>query len=234
MTRKPSIPNQRPMSDPALADEWRRLGATPTVGTMLLNESHEAAAIEVEDRREVLTLPPPLAGLSMLEIGAGIGRFTRHFTALAAAVVAVDLVPGFIAENRRRNGRRPGDSFLCADIATLDFMPASFDFVFSNWLLMYLDDALAADLIIRARRWLRPGGHLFLRESCLRPSIGAAIARPAKHRGIIARTRYRAPEAYEALIEPGFEIVREGFIGTYLRHYDNANQRYWLLRKRGS
>lgn len=42
----------------------------------------------------------------------------------------------------------------------------SIDFIFSNWLLMYLSDAELKSTIERMLGWLRPGGFLFFRESC--------------------------------------------------------------------
>lgn len=42
----------------------------------------------------------------------------------------------------------------------------SIDFIFSNWLLMYLSDKELKVLIEKMLGWLRPGGFLFFRESC--------------------------------------------------------------------
>lgn len=46
----------------------------------------------------------------------------------------------------------------------------SFDVVFSNWLLMYLSDQELKSLADKFLMWLRPGGHLFFRESCFHQS----------------------------------------------------------------
>lgn len=42
----------------------------------------------------------------------------------------------------------------------------SIDFIFSNWLLMYLSDDELKTFIKKSLSWLRPGGFLFFRESC--------------------------------------------------------------------
>lgn len=42
----------------------------------------------------------------------------------------------------------------------------SFDFIFSNWLLMYLSDEELKSFFERMLSWLKPGGFLFFRESC--------------------------------------------------------------------
>ena len=45
-------------------------------------------------------LPPSLSGLRVLELGAGIGRFTGLLAATAAHVHAVDFMPNLIEEAR--------------------------------------------------------------------------------------------------------------------------------------
>jgi len=47
---------------------------------------------------------------------------------------------------------------------------SSYDVVFSNWLLMYLSDEELKKLVVKMLSWLAPGGYLFVRESCYRPS----------------------------------------------------------------
>ena len=42
----------------------------------------------------------------------------------------------------------------------------SIDFIFSNWLLMYLSDEELMSFMKKMLSWLRPGGFLFFRESC--------------------------------------------------------------------
>jgi len=46
----------------------------------------------------------------------------------------------------------------------------SYDLVFSNWLLMYLEDAEIEKLFANLLRWLRPNGYLFFHESCYHSS----------------------------------------------------------------
>jgi len=46
----------------------------------------------------------------------------------------------------------------------------SYDLVFSNWLLMYLEDAELRNLFAKLLCWLRPNGYFFFRESCYHSS----------------------------------------------------------------
>ena len=38
--------------------------------------------------------------------------------------------------------------------------------MFSNWLMMYLDDSECHKLILKSILWLQEGGYMFIRESC--------------------------------------------------------------------
>lgn len=55
----------------------------------------------------------PVAGQNVVELGAGIGRFTGALAATAKSVLAVDFMDNLIAENRKTHGHR------CASAQTL-------------------------------------------------------------------------------------------------------------------
>lgn len=57
-----------------------------------------------------------------------------------------------------------------ADAAVMQLPAASYDVIFSNWLLMYLADAEVQSLASRMLTWLRDDGVVFFRESCFRQS----------------------------------------------------------------
>lgn len=74
-------------------------------------------------------------------------------------------------DRRRQEKTRPLSLHL-VDISPcrLDFPAGSFDLVFSNWLFMYLGDKETQDVFERCMKWLVPGGHFFVRESCYHQS----------------------------------------------------------------
>ncbi len=187
---------------------------------MMLNP--EADKIEARDRMEVLSYLPDLTGKRILEPAAGIGRFTTHFALQAEKVVALDFVEDFIALNRNICAPFANISHQAADIMKAEFEPESFDVIFINWLLMYLEDADLEVLKKRMVQWLSPGGKLFLRESCVSSSNPDE---PHPH------TSYRDPQVYEELFVPDFEIVNSGRIEAYVQEYGNPNQRWWLFKK---
>lgn len=95
------------------------------------------------------------SGKRVLELGAGIGRFTGPLAAAATSVTAVDFMENLIAENEKHNGRYGNITFKASDVMELKFAAGSFDIVFSNWLLMYLGDAEVARLASNMLDWVR-------------------------------------------------------------------------------
>ena len=207
---------------------WQEHSVEATVEEMMLDD--EAQKIHELERDEILALLPPIEGSRVLELAAGLGRFTgRLADAGAAAVVAVEFMSKFCDANVADNAARPAVSVVCQDVTTLERPACSHDLIFSNWLLMYLSDAEVSQLASDALRWLAPGGSLFFRESCFRQSGNA--------KRTFNPTHYRTPEAYSALFSSttyggfGFELVRSQPVQTYIEHKDNSGQICWLYTK---
>ncbi len=56
--------------------------------------------------RQVLAMLGCVEGARIVELGAGIGRFTGELAATARSVLAVDFMENLIEENRRANAHR--------------------------------------------------------------------------------------------------------------------------------
>ncbi|XP_077143573.1 uncharacterized protein LOC143806664 isoform X1 [Ranitomeya variabilis] len=208
---------------------WEEHSRDATVEEMMLDSS--AALLSQEEKPEIISLLPCLDGLNVLELGAGIGRYTGHLAKLASNVTAVDFMQNFIDKNREDNGYRGNITFLQADVTLLDFPNNTFDFVFSNWLFMYLTDEELVVLIEKMLGWLRPGGYLFFRESCFFQSGDCERT--------FNPTVYRTPAQYNHLLtsvtsksgDNGFEIVMSKSVQTYIKIKKNQNQVCWMLQK---
>ncbi|OCT84155.1 phosphomethylethanolamine N-methyltransferase isoform X2 [Xenopus laevis] len=208
---------------------WEEHSQDATVEEMMLDSS--AKLLSLEEKPEIILLLPSLDGHSVLELGAGIGRFTGHLAKLASHVTAVDFMQNFIEKNREDNGFRGNITFLQADVTTLDLPKESFDFIFSNWLFMYLTDAELLALTQKMLGWLKPGGYLFFRESCFFQS--------GDKQRTFNPTVYRTPARYNLLLtsatsvsgDSGFEIVMSRSVQTYIKLKKNQNQVCWLLQK---
>ncbi|XP_063801185.1 uncharacterized protein LOC134969271 isoform X2 [Pseudophryne corroboree] len=208
---------------------WEEHSRDATVQEMMLDTNAEL--LSTEETPEIISLLPCLDGLNVLELGAGIGRYTGNLAKLAKQVTAVDFMQTFIDKNRKENDHHGNITFLQADVTVLDFPSHSFDFIFSNWLFMYLTDAELVALTQKMMGWLKPGGYLFFRESCLHQS------------GDRGRTFnpsvYRSPAQYNHLLtsvtsltgDNGFEIVMSKLVQTYVKIKKNQNQVCWMLQK---
>ena len=202
----------------ASVDFWQ--GKPATIATMLLQQEQSDTLSEAEVV-EILNQLPSLNGMEVLELGAGIGRYTSHFSQMASRVTAVDFVKDFLTQNQKATARFNNVTYYCTDVMNLEFERESFDFVFINWLLMYLNDQQIVLLRDSIRQWLRVGGTLFFRESCLweGATSGSLKNNPAMYRPDIQYTR---------LFEDGFRLLHQGNIKVYEQRFDMTNQCYWL------
>ncbi|KAH7859216.1 hypothetical protein Vadar_033263 [Vaccinium darrowii] len=119
---------------------WMEHSVDLTVESMMLDS--KAADLDKEERPEVLSLLPPFEGKSILELGAGIGRFTGELAKKAGQVLALDFIDSVVKKNENINGHHKNVKFMCADVTSPDLhiSAESMDLIFSNWLLMYLSD----------------------------------------------------------------------------------------------
>ncbi|XP_026444193.1 phosphoethanolamine N-methyltransferase 1-like [Papaver somniferum] len=101
--------------------------------------------LSLTSRPWVLSLLPDFEGKSVLELGAGIGRFTGELAKEAGQVIALDFIENVIKKNEAINGHYKNVKFMCTDVTSseLQISPGSVDLIFSNWLwlLMYLSDS---------------------------------------------------------------------------------------------
>jgi SAM-dependent methyltransferase len=180
--------------------------------------------LAVHEKQELIGYFPDLNGKKILDLAAGIGRFTRYFSERAKELVSVDLVSKFVEKNRNDHADCQNVAFLCQDAMNLHFESGSFDFIFINWLFLYLEDKDVSILIRRIHDWLSLNGMLFFRETCdVKPSM-------SPKQGYVAY--YRPPVFYENLIQEGFEILQEGHLQTYVDCFADPLHCYWLCKKR--
>ncbi|KAB2090089.1 hypothetical protein ES319_A03G103200v1 [Gossypium barbadense] len=213
---------------------WIEHSVDLTVEAMMLDS--KAADIDKEERPEVLSLLPPYEGKTILELGAGIGRFTGDLAKKAGHVIALDFIENVIKKNETINGHYKNVKFLCADVTSPDlaFTEGSLDLIFSNWLLMYLSDKEVENLAERMLKWLKVGGHIFFRESCFHQSGDCKRKNNPTH--------YREPRFYTKVFKEcqatddsgnSFELSLVGCkcIGAYVKNKKNQNQICWIFQK---
>jgi SAM-dependent methyltransferase len=125
-------------------------------------------AIDREQRR---ALAPWLNGCGkqrVLDVGCGVGRWSRRLAAQGAEVLGIDLSPTMVGEARRRTesaGLSSRCRFEVADVATLE-RTEQFDLVLAVTVLQHIIDGVRLAAALRAMRaHLRPGGSLVLLEA---------------------------------------------------------------------
>ncbi|KAK7271196.1 hypothetical protein RJT34_26892 [Clitoria ternatea] len=213
---------------------WIDQTAELSVESMMLDSN--ASHLDKEERPEVLSLLPEYEGKSVVELGAGIGRFTGDLALKAGQLLAVDFIESAIKKNESINGHHKNVKFMCADVASpsLHIPEGSVDLIFSNWLLMYLSDKEVENLAARMIKWLKVGGHIFFRESCFHQSGDSKRKYNPTH--------YREPSFYTKAFKEcrmsddtgnSFELSLVGCkcIGAYVRNKKNQNQICWIWQK---
>ncbi|KAI9173933.1 hypothetical protein LWI28_009075 [Acer negundo] len=213
---------------------WIVHSADLSVEAMMLDS--KASDLDKEERPEVLSLLPPYEGKTVLEFGAGIGRFTSELVQKAGNVIALDFIESVIKKNEELNGHHKNVKFMCADVTSpnVNFDDESVDLIFSNWLLMYLSDKEVENLAERMVKWLKVGGYIFFRESCFHQSGDSK----RKHNP----THYREPKFYTKIFKEcnvsdgsgnSYELSLVGCkcIGAYVKNKKNQNQICWTWQK---
>lgn len=213
---------------------WVEHSADLTVEAMMLDSM--ASDLDKEERPEVLSLLPPYEGKTVLELGAGIGRFTGELAKKAGKVIALDFIENVVKKNESINGHHKHVEFMCADVTSpdLNFPAESMDLIFSNWLLMYLSDKEVEYVAERLLKWVKVGGYVFFRESCFHQS--------GDHKRKHNPTHYREPRFYTKVFKEchttdasgnSYELSLTGSkcIGAYVRNKKNQNQICWIWQK---
>ncbi|KAJ6970004.1 phosphoethanolamine N-methyltransferase 1-like [Populus alba x Populus x berolinensis] len=115
----------------------------------------KASELDKEERPEILSLLPPYEGKTVLELGAGIGRFTGELAQKAGQVVALDFIESAIKKNENINGHYKNVKFMCADVTSPD---------------LNISEGSVENLVEMMVKWLKVDGFIFFRESCFHQS----------------------------------------------------------------
>ncbi|KAI1727707.1 methyltransferase domain-containing protein [Ditylenchus destructor] len=218
---------------------WNGFSSKADNSSMMLNK--DADQLEALDRENILASLPDYTGMDVLDIGAGIGRFTTIFAQRARHVISSDFIDEFIKKNRQLNSHFKNISYQVGDAIGLQLAHSSLDMIFSNWLMMYMSDDEVLQFLSNALQWLRPGGFIHLRESCSESSTGKATASLHDSKNTNP-TRYRFSSSYIQLLQAIRYTDSDGqqwrlnvewscSVPTYVKYFNNWRQVHWLARK---
>lgn len=216
-----------------MTEFWNKHSMAQSVEEMMLDS--KAETLTQHEHPEVMGMLPCIKGKDVLELGAGIGRFTGDIAKDAHRVTAVDFMQSFTDKNKEVNGAKFNNiEFVCADVTKLEQPHGSYDVIFSNWLLMYLSDEELEKLAMNMLQWLKDDGYLFFRESCYHSSGDMKNSENP--------TVYRQPQIYTDLFSAvkkqlpngdisAFEVVTKRSVEAYAKHKQNKHQFSWLWKK---
>lgn len=192
----------------------------PVPCSMLLNR---CPLFEDADRQETLNLLPPLSPEArIIDLASGIGRFTEVFAKQAAHLTSVEFVAKFLATNRQSHSSYKNIDYILADAMDVIFAPNSAEFIFVNWLFLYLRDDDVLLLVERIASWLSKGGKVFFRETCSPQRIDPTLYKVSC---------YRPRSFYEQLFLQYFSLCQTGYFMSWLEHANQAFSCYWLMEK---
>ncbi|HWG77236.1 MAG TPA: class I SAM-dependent methyltransferase [Steroidobacteraceae bacterium] len=173
--------------------------------------------IQWTQRRALLPWLKVGAGTRVLDIGCGVGRWTRWLAARGAEVTAVDVSPTMIAEARRRAhqaGLTAHCRFAVQDLVELD-AGGPYELVLAVTVLQHvLDEQRLRAGLARMTRHLAPGGRMLLLEAAPE-RVNTRCDSPI----FLARTRERYRQLFE---DSGLALQR--VVGV-----DPAPFKLWLL-----
>lgn len=215
---------------------WVKHSTKGTIQEMMLDSNAEI--ISEQDMPEVLSHLPDYKNQIILELGAGIGRFTRVLAQDAKQVVAVDFIESFIEKNKELNKDLDNIEYTVADATKLSYAKDTFDMIFTNWLLMYIKDDEMVKLIENSLNILKADGFIYIRESCFHSSgniknISSNNENP---------TLYRTPTNYLDFFQSvtisengvlyGYELIFARPNRAYIEMKNNGNQIQILFQKK--
>lgn len=182
-----------------------------------------ASILHSKESKEIHSFLPDLTNKKVLDLGSGIGRFTRPFATQCGHLVSVDMTKSFIEKNRQDHKDLKNVKYIQSDVMQFQAEENAFDFIFVNWLFMYLEDVETHLLIHRIHSWLKPKGKLYMRESCRIPQENRQSTDYPVH--------YRTPMYYDSLAAGKFTLLKEGSIQTFIDLFADPLQCYWLFEK---
>ncbi len=104
-------------------------------------------------------------GSNILELGCGVGTFTRELARTGAGITAIDLSPNMI--QRAKENPLPNVFYMIDDAHKTVFRDARFDAVVGFYILQYLN---LAEVLPEIMRILKPGGRVaFIDINTLNP-----------------------------------------------------------------
>ena len=120
-------------------------------------DSSEYPAWKREERQHFLSLLQQEGKISLLEIGAGTGRDSQFFQQHGLKVTSTDLSPEMVKRCQQK-----GLTAYVMDFLHLDFLPSSFDAIYSFNCLLHVPAQNLPAVLQKIQGLLKPAGLFYL------------------------------------------------------------------------
>jgi len=205
-----------------------------------LEQDSDNLKLKIDDETaKVFDWLPDLHGLSILDLGAGVGQWSFRFGERGAGrVLAVEYAQG-LADIGQAEATGRGMHQVAFQVASAEDFDTheQFDLVYISGLFVYLNDAQAERLLSRLHRFVRDGGLLMVRDGTGVAGRHEIDDRFSEHLGERYSATYRTRDAYvDAIAGSGFDLLRDENMfpeGHALNKYPETRLRLYLFRKRG-
>ncbi|VDO77452.1 unnamed protein product, partial [Haemonchus placei] len=193
---------------------WDKYSDKPDTNSMMLNQT--AQDLEASDRADILSSLPHLTNKDVVDIGAGIGRFTTVLAETARWVLSTDFIESFIEKNQERNAHMGNISYQIGDAVHLQ-----------------MDEKRC---VTRGSRFYELADDVPLRS-------GSRLKTATMHSAVDANpTHYRFSSLYIKLLRAiryrdsdgkmwKFDVQWSCSVPTYIRRCNNWRQVHWLTKK---
>lgn len=216
----------------------RRYNEIPFESVANLEQDEPQLKVKIDDEsRKVFSWLPDLVGLSILDLGAGVGQWTFRFAERGASkVVAVEYAAG-LAEIGQEEAQKRGFSVVEFRVSPAEVFDTDeeFDLVFISGLFVYLTDPQCEQLMDRLCRFVRIGGRLMLRDGTGTPTRHEIDDRHSEHLGVRYSAIYRTRDDYVRLMEGvGLTLEQDENMfpeGHPLNKYSETRLRLYSFRR---
>lgn len=203
-----------------------------------LEQDERNLQLKIDDETaKVFDWLPDVAGMSVLDLGAGVGQWSFRFAERGARrVLAVEYAEGLAEVGQAESVRRHLQQveFLVASAEDFD-TTETFDLLYISGLFVYLNDEQAACLLDRLMRFLRPGALLMIRDGTGVDVRHEIDDRFSEHLGENYSATYRTCEHFvEEITARGFELLRNENMfpeGHPLNKYPETRLHLFLFRR---
>lgn len=219
---------------------WETRGShvhpSPYSATMFAEHDRYTQYIHIREMGYLRRCLSSLHRPTILDQGCGTGRLSLALADLAGQIVGQDFAASLV-EHARRSAAESGYSHLRFEQKGAEESPNvnEVDVVLFSGVFPYLDDSRVLEALAVAKKTLKPGGILYMRNHC------ANIVRHCSKWDGINSTIYRTHQEYRIFLDQvaGFEVYDERYLFPplclpnlmYYHMIPKILRERWLIRK---